>query len=53
MKVLQSNKALYGPPGGVCHASCTVVMFASQDPRQSPGARKLERYVAQCAIHTV
>ena len=43
MRMIPSNKALHGPPGGDCHASCTVMMLASQEARQSPGARKLER----------
>ncbi len=37
------NKALHGPPDGACHDSCRLLLFLWQDPRQSPGARKLER----------
>ena len=41
------NKVLHGPPVDsphvFCHASCTAMMLASQEARQSPGARKLER----------
>ena len=37
------NKALHGPPGGACHGSCSLLLFLRQEPRQSPGARKLER----------
>lgn len=37
------NKTLHVSPGGACHASCTVIILASHEARQSPDARKLER----------
>jgi len=43
MRKEKANKALHGPPGGACHATFIDMILASQEARQSPGVRNLER----------
>ncbi len=38
-----SKKLLQWPPDGSCHASCAVMMLASHDACQLPGASELKR----------
>ena len=56
---IPSNKALHGPPVDSvpvdCHGSCSLLLFLWQEPRQSPGARKLERWAeaSDCPVSAV
>ena len=43
MLLVQPNKSLHWPPGGPCHASCTVMMLASHEARQLSDASELNR----------